>query len=61
MDKVSRTITVYVTGNKCNLSCSYCYIKNSRYDEEIERIELLYDINHMIKSFDASRIGDNMK
>ena len=57
MDKVRYSITVYVEGNKCNLNCSYCYIKNARWDDEPEKIKLDYDIEQMIKAFDTKRIG----
>lgn len=54
---VTRAITVYVDGNKCNLNCSYCYISNSRYDGCTEKINLIYDLHTMIEAFSVERLG----
>lgn len=56
-DKISRAITVYVEGTKCNLNCSYCYIANSRYTGKLEKIHLKFDLQTMIEAFSADRVG----
>ena len=54
---VSRAITVYVSGNKCNLNCSYCYVLNSKCDEKVERVDLKFDLETMIGAFSVERLG----
>ena len=54
---ISRVITVYVSGNKCNLNCSYCYVTNTGYQGELEKVNLKYDLDTMIKAFSISRLG----
>lgn len=54
---VSRAITVYVSGNKCNLNCSYCYVVNSRCDEKTEKVDLKFDLQTMIEAFSVERLG----
>lgn len=54
---VSRSITIYVNGNKCNLNCSYCYVVNSRCDEKTEKVDLKFDLHTMIEAFSVERLG----
>lgn len=55
--KVSRAITVYVSGNICNLQCSYCYVKNSNPTEIAQPVRLSYPLEMIIKSFSPKRLG----
>ena len=56
-EKVSRALTVYVSGNNCNLQCPYCYVKNSHPNETPKPLCLKYPLKQMIHAFDPRRIG----
>lgn len=56
-EKVSRALTVYVSGNSCNLRCPYCYVKNSHPNEIPKPMCLKYPLKQMVRAFDPRRIG----
>lgn len=57
MDKVKKSITVYVPGNVCNMRCSYCYVSECLYLEHREYAKFDYSVEHMVKAFKPERIG----
>lgn len=57
MDKVQKSITVYVPGNICNMRCSYCYVSECLYVEHKENARFDYSVEHMVNAFDPKRIG----
>lgn len=57
IEKVRRALTVYVTGNNCNLQCPYCYVKNSHPNETPEPMRLNYPLDQMIRAFAPERLG----
>lgn len=55
--KVTKSITVYVPGNICNLKCKYCYVSNGRMKDVEQKALFKYSLGHMLKAFRPERIG----
>lgn len=57
MNKIKKTITVYVPGNVCNFRCSYCYIADCLKGGQQEYAHFSYSVEHMVAAFRPERIG----